>query len=556
MTQEPTRKYLLSLLLLTIFSLSVLVPSVSAWSNGGYSTEPSNPDYGTHDWIAQHAKDWLSAAERKWIDDNLNYFLYGTEYPDNSGASYGTTNGYGDTAKHHNYYNNSGFIIDGSAANRAKSEYDKALTELKAGRNVTAAIYAGSMTHYIDDMAVFGHVMTDEIHHSDYEDYVNSLTSSYSYGVFEQYLVFDGELGNVSAYDASSALGRNTFTDAGGTYTAYWMDTYYDWSNSAFNNRCRESLNLAVNYVADVLHELVTKAFGAITAENTTTLIPTTIACSISTSEVTEGDSVTISGSISPSVSGKTVTLTFKKPNNFSTTKTALTGSNGFYNISNKFDAVGLWSVSAEWTGDSSHYGASSSSLSINVKRRSCIIATATYGSELSAEVQFLREYRDSKVLSTFIGISFMTIFDMFYYSFSPYIASLISENEILRSLIKLVLYPMIGALHLSTNVFSVFSFIPELAMAVAGLVASLLIAIVYILPLVLFFSFLKKYRPSLRLILWIVFIWIGGVVGMALAEATTSMLLMMMSSVAFILATMVLVTLILTRTISRLRIH
>ncbi len=38
-------------------------------SNGGYSDDPANPDYGTHDWIAQHALDLLPAHERQYIDD-------------------------------------------------------------------------------------------------------------------------------------------------------------------------------------------------------------------------------------------------------------------------------------------------------------------------------------------------------------------------------------------------------------------------------------------------------------------------------------------------------
>jgi len=37
---------------------------VSGWSNGGYSAAPANPDYGTHDWIAEHALDWLPLAEK------------------------------------------------------------------------------------------------------------------------------------------------------------------------------------------------------------------------------------------------------------------------------------------------------------------------------------------------------------------------------------------------------------------------------------------------------------------------------------------------------------
>lgn len=51
-----------------------------------------------------------------------------------------------------------------------------------------------------------------------------------------------------------------------------------------------------------------------------------------------------------------------------------------------------------------------------------CLIATATYGSELSPQVQQLRELRDSKLLQTEAGTSFMDSFNSFYYSFSPQI--------------------------------------------------------------------------------------------------------------------------------------
>ena len=52
-----------------------------------------------------------------------------------------------------------------------------------------------------------------------------------------------------------------------------------------------------------------------------------------------------------------------------------------------------------------------------------CLIATAVYGSEMSPQVQFLREIRDNKVMSTELGISFMNKFNQFYYSFSPLVA-------------------------------------------------------------------------------------------------------------------------------------
>ncbi|HUU49295.1 MAG TPA: fibronectin type III domain-containing protein, partial [Nitrosopumilaceae archaeon] len=47
-----------------------------------------------------------------------------------------------------------------------------------------------------------------------------------------------------------------------------------------------------------------------------------------------------------------------------------------------------------------------------------CLIATAAYGSEMAPQVQFLREIRDNKVMSTESGVSFMTGFNQFYYSF------------------------------------------------------------------------------------------------------------------------------------------
>ena len=48
-----------------------------------------------------------------------------------------------------------------------------------------------------------------------------------------------------------------------------------------------------------------------------------------------------------------------------------------------------------------------------------CLIATATYGSELAPEVQKLREIRDNTLLQTESGKLFMGTFNDFYYSFS-----------------------------------------------------------------------------------------------------------------------------------------
>jgi len=283
--------------------------------------------------------------------------------------------------------------------------------------------------------------------------------------------------------------------------------------------------------------------------------IATTISCKTSSTDITQGDTITVSGSISPALSGKTVNLTYTKPDGKTTViRTATTGSDGSYSDSYVPDVTGSWSVTASWNGDSDHQAASSQSPSFNVKQKGCIVATATYGSELSPEVQFLRGFRDNTVLSTFSGTSFMTVFNGFYYSFSPSVASVISANEALRDVMKVLLYPLIAILHLSSVTFSLLSFSPELAVVTAGLVASSLIAIAYALPWVLVFSFIRKFKPSAQTIRLASLVWASSVMGIALAEVVTYSPLMMASTAAFVLATMCLATLVATRAALRSR--
>jgi len=76
-----------------------------------------------------------------------------------------------------------------------------------------------------------------------------------------------------------------------------------------------------------------------------------------------------------------------------------------------------------------------------------CLIATATYGSELAPQVQQLRELRDNQLLNTESGTSFITSFNEFYYSFSPIIADYERENPVFREMVKIVITPLISSL-------------------------------------------------------------------------------------------------------------
>ena len=78
-----------------------------------------------------------------------------------------------------------------------------------------------------------------------------------------------------------------------------------------------------------------------------------------------------------------------------------------------------------------------------------CLIATATFGSELAPQVQQLRELRDNTILSTESGTAFMSGFNQLYYSFSPMIADLERESPVFKEVVKLTLTPMLSSLSL-----------------------------------------------------------------------------------------------------------
>ena len=85
----------------------------------------------------------------------------------------------------------------------------------------------------------------------------------------------------------------------------------------------------------------------------------------------------------------------------------------------------------------------------VNGETGGCLIATATFGSELAPQVQQLRELRDNTILKTSSGMAFMSTFNQIYYSFSPSIADMERENPVFKEFVKTALTPMISSLSL-----------------------------------------------------------------------------------------------------------
>ena len=191
-----------------------------------------------------------------------------------------------------------------------------------------------------------------------------------------------------------------------------------------------------------------------------------------------------------------------------------------------------------------------------------CLIASAAYDSDLAPHVQFLREFRDQKVMDSFAGSQFMSAFNAFYYSFSPAVAQAISTSEDVRTVTRGLLAPLLGSLFVGRVALDLFPIQSDFGIVVAGLISSVLIGVLYASPLVALNAAGAKDKKkrggwSLKPLY---LVWIGSLltVGVSyvflyIGAQSIAQFLAMVSTGTLVLSTMILAPLLLLRLIQRL---
>ncbi len=138
--------------------------------------------------------------------------------------------------------------------------------------------------------------------------------------------------------------------------------------------------------------------------------------------------------------------------------------------------------------------------LQIKAEESRCIIATAAFGSELAPEVSYLRNFRDHLVMSTYAGSRFITAFNAFYYSWSPQVAGVIRGNDALASLTRLSILPLLEVLKMGSSLYRILQPLGgEAAIISTGTVASFLLGLIYLSPLLLILSRLDRVKGILK---------------------------------------------------------
>jgi hypothetical protein len=227
-----------------------------------------------------------------------------------------------------------------------------------------------------------------------------------------------------------------------------------------------------------------------------------TVTITISPSKFTIDETTLISGSISPSYENANITIQYRNQGgDWIILDNVYTDQTGSYIYYWNPRSTGTFEVRAllEENGRYDAYSSRIIQVVVDDTSSPCVIVTATYGSKLAPEVVFTRHVRDDLIGASATGEVLVKGWNAFYYSWSPQVAKLIGNSEVLRSIFKVLLTPLLGSMHLVALQYQGLAWLnPDLAAVTAFSTAAILsIGIYVILPVVAILFVFKCIRKK-----------------------------------------------------------
>ncbi len=109
-----------------------------------------------------------------------------------------------------------------------------------------------------------------------------------------------------------------------------------------------------------------------------------------------------------------------------------------------------------------------------------CFIATAAYGSCMEPHVMILKDFRDTYLIPCVLGRTFVRT----YYKYSPQLAQFISRHEMLRTLVRISILPLVGVSYATLHL---------------GPVVTLAMFVVLLMTPIFLVSFCRRKAPAVQ---------------------------------------------------------
>jgi hypothetical protein len=132
-----------------------------------------------------------------------------------------------------------------------------------------------------------------------------------------------------------------------------------------------------------------------------------------------------------------------------------------------------------------------------------------------------------------------MSVFNAWYYSFSPSVADYERQTPWLQGTVRALIQPLLGILAISTSVYDSLAFSSELGIVSAGITASSLVGLLYFAPVgaALGLANRKRRWDMSKAGLVLACSWAASVAAIALAEVAGTQAVMMFGTSLLVLS-------------------